>query len=179
MTALIDITGQRFGRLLALTIGERRRDATGRSRIYWNFRCDCGVEKEILAEAVRRGLVKSCGCMKPEWCGNAVRTHGHREGSTKTSEMTTYGSMRQRCYDQNHEAYPYYGGRGIKVCDRWLNGENGKTGFHCFLSDMGRKPDRRLTLERNNNDGNYEPSNCRWATMKEQALNRRLRKKAA
>lgn len=82
-------------------------------------------------------------------------------------------NMKRRCLDKTSKHYKNYGGRGISVCDRWLNGSDGLHGFECFLLDVGKKPDSKLTLERVNNDGNYDPGNCKWATRREQRLNTR------
>lgn len=90
-------------------------------------------------------------------------------------EYGIWEQMKNRCYRPATASFKYYGARGVKVCDRWLTGEGGKTGFECFVEDMGWRPAPHLTLDRKNNAGDYEPGNCRWATPKEQAANRRPR----
>jgi hypothetical protein len=159
--------GERYGRLEVLA---RARDATGHRRYY--CRCDCGRWKIVHGKALRSGATVSCGCFQREY---AIR-HG-------TEMLTTHGlsshplykawcSMGERCSNPNHQAWEHYGGRGISVCERWL----GPWGFPNFLADMGERPDG-MSLDRINNDGDYEPGNCRWATAKVQARNRRPRRK--
>lgn len=143
--------GERFGRLVAV------RDESVVGRHLWRFRCDCGSEIVRLAALVRsptRGL-RSCGCAK--------RT---RDGATRVPEFRIWTGMLRRCTHPHESGYKNYGGRGISVCERWLSFEN-------FLADMGRRPSRKHSIDRINNDGHYEPGNCRWATQKVQANNQR------
>jgi len=157
----IDLTGRRFGRWTVLAIHpERYRHCRG-TFTRWICRCDCGIERVVLGGSLRSGRSKSCGR-----CIHHHRiTHGHCRFGRATRIYEVWHSMMQRCCNPNHRAYASYGGRGIRVCERWHS-------FVSFLVDMGEPPPG-LSLDRRNNDGNYEPGNCRWATHSEQMRNRR------
>lgn len=166
----LDITGERFGRLVAIRRAESPTKATK-----WLFKCDCGKEKEIyLTQVMYPHLPKrtlSCGCLNDE-LRRAKATHGAARNNHNTElkgEYKSWREMKSRCYNPNNNAYSGYGGRGITVCDRWLNS------FENFLLDMGRRPSKDHSLDRypNNATGNYEPTNCRWATWEQQNGNRR------
>lgn len=170
-----DVTGRKFGRLTAVQLSSmERRDA------YWMCRCDCGSETVVALGKLRLGKTVSCGCAKADANRTRNLQHGGFSGEKATPEYSSWQAMKARCLRESHEARDRYAGRGIVVCDRWLHGEDGKHPFQCFLEDMGPRP-AGTTLDRVNNDGGYEPSNCRWATPKEQAQNRRppRRRKAA
>lgn len=149
-----------FGRLTVVEFDHRERCPSG-TRIYWRCRCSCGVEKVINANRLFMGRNVSCGtCPKP--------------GGSR-SEWPGYSSLKGaigRCYNPHNASYHDYGMRGIEVCDRWRFGTDGKTGFECFFEDMGPRPSGK-TLDRIRVEGNYEPSNCRWATKKQQQQNQR------
>ncbi len=150
-----DLTSKRFGRLIVKSFSKRIN-----GKLYWNCLCDCGNEKVVFQSCLLTGGTSSCGCLK----GRRGTTHGGSYSYT----YKAWRNMRKRCLQPNFKYYYNYGGRGITITEKWL----GKDGYTTFLSDMGERPDG-LTLERMNNDGNYEPSNCKWATMKEQQNNRR------
>lgn len=168
------MVGQRIGRLVVVGEVARRRSANGRPRRVFLCRCDCGTEKELVGEHIRSGHVQSCGCFRREELARIRTTHGQGgrrvDGARvgRTSEFNSWCSMRRRCEDERSRDFKYYGGRGIKVCDRW------RESFENFLADMGPKPDAKYSIDRINNDGNYEPENCRWTTQSEQVRNRRF-----
>lgn len=151
-----DLTGKRFGRLIVVSRSENiNRHKT------WLCRCDCGVEK-IIGSSNLIGGTKSCGCLKRETIINIFTTHG----MTKSPERMSWKAAKARCFNKNSDKYRDYGGRGITMCSRWVNS------FQNFYDDMGVRPPG-TSLDRIDNDGNYEPGNCKWSTPKEQQRNRR------
>lgn len=152
----LNISGQRFGRLRAVSLA--RKNPT-----VWLCVCDCGNECKPHLSGLRSGRTQSCGCLQRERTGNAARTHGK---SWKIPEYNIWVCIRTRCNNPRVAAYERYGGRGIKVCERWNRFEN-------FLADMGSRPSPAHSIERKDNDGDYTPDNCVWATDMVQASNKR------
>lgn len=164
----------RFGRLTV--IGEARsRFRSGRNRRFVSCQCSCGSEVEVWYKSLISGQTNSCGCLSSEVHREAVSAaheastkHGHAVDGKQTPEFKAWVNMKYRCDNPSAQNYEYYGARGITVCDRW------RDSFEVFLADMGPRPGAGYSLDRYpNNDGNYEPGNCRWATADEQAKNRR------
>lgn len=152
MGALIDMIGMRFGYLTVAGLGPTVHSPNGNARRMWGCFCDCGRVTFADRESLRRGNTKSCGCKKNEMIAAAKNSHR----LSKSSTFNIWAGMIARC---KPDAHPRYGSRGIKVCKRWQTFEN-------FLSDMGERPSNKHTIDRIDNDGNYEPGNCRWIEHK-------------
>lgn len=162
-----DVTGRTFGKLTALSPAPTRN-----KRTFWLWRCECGAEKEINLPHVKAGKIVSCGC----YLSSVLRSEEHRQhcvsaakmprshGLSRIPEYYVWKTMRQRCKNPNQHDYRWYGALGVSVCERWNS-------FESFYSDMG--PSYGLTLDRINPFGDYEPSNCRWATWETQRKNKR------
>lgn len=173
---IIDLTNMKFGRLTPIRFVGRKNDRT-----LWECVCDCGNHTIVGYSNLVSGITKSCGCYDVE-C-KLQRNKDRRKSATSEefrcfqsiSDHPLYGiwsSMVTRCSNPNRKHYDSYGGRGIKVCDRWL----GENGFENFVHDMGERPSLKHSIDRIDVNGNYEPSNCRWATTKEQCRNKRTTK---
>ena len=148
----VDITGKRFNSLVAIKLLGKRRNP---GKVYWLCRCDCGGMSEVRAESLKKGQIKTCGCSQAS----------HGRSATLLHKIWT--TMKQRCFNSNDRKYPSYGGRGITVCPEWAND------FTAFAEYMGPRPSKEHSIDRIDNDGNYEPGNVRWATRRQQQSNTR------
>lgn len=161
----IDLTNKKFGRLLAIELAEPAFNTYGKTVRRWLCHCDCGNTTIVRVSKLTSGKTISCGCFHKEICSAMFKTHGMRH----TREYESWASMKDRCLNKKSSKFYLYGGRGISICERW------KTSFKDFYADMGDRP-IGTTIDRINTNGNYEPSNCRWATPKQQANNLRTTK---
>ncbi len=164
-----DLSGRRFGKLVV----ERMADKKLNGRIAWVCKCDCGNETVVTATNLVSGATKSCGCIRKENTAALRKAHGN----SKTRLYHVWLGMRDRCTNPQHISYPFYGGRGIKICSEWDSFSCFKewamaNGYDCYAKRG------KCTIDRINVDGNYEPSNCRWVSMAEQNQNRRTNVKS-
>jgi len=156
MKGMEDLVGRRFGRLTPIACEKIN------GFVYWLCACDCGAKARVCGYKLRHGHTRSCGCLKKD----ILLERNHVHGLTGTAEYHAWAAMHGRCYNRNNEAYKDYGGRGIKVAPEWST-------FTAFLKDMGKRPSPKHSLDRVDNDGDYGPRNCRWATKQKQNNNRR------
>ena len=177
MPKLVDMRGKKFSRLLVIKRVDRPRHNKS-NQAFWLCSCECGSEIIATGYDLRSANTKSCGCLKAELTRGRRKTHGHTRSRNLKPSRTyiTWMRMRDRCGNTKNIGYRLYGGRGIEVCPRWIQS------FENFLSDMGPTPEemapsgkRRLySIDRIDNNGNYEPGNCRWATTAQQNKNKRV-----
>ncbi len=156
----IDLTGQRFGKLLVLGFAEEQRGYASRFLCL----CDCGNKKVVMGQNIKSGSTASCGCRQIER-GRELGRGQRKYSESQKSCLRSWKAMNSRCRNEKNVEYRNYGGRGIKICKRWNS-------FWKFYEDMGDRP-KGTSLDRINNNGNYEPNNCRWATPLEQSRNTR------
>lgn len=155
-----DLTGQKFGRLSVITVGGA---ADGGRNRCWKCRCDCGAELEVRGSCLTTGHTQSCGCI---WRERLIERNT-KHGKAYTPEFAIWQGMITRCTNANRRSWKDYGGRGIRVCERWIES------FENFLADVGPRPSKDHSLDRYpNTNGNYEPGNVRWATIEQQSRNR-------
>lgn len=167
-----DLSGIKFGRLTVLSRTADYIEPSGRKRVIWLCKCDCGNYISTQGNSLKSGSTKSCGCLKAERNKRVFTTHGY----SKERLYRVWNDIKKRCYNENYKQFKDYGGRGIIICDNWLNDY---MNFRIWALTNGYNPNAKFgecTIDRIDVNGNYEPSNCRWITIQEQAKNKRKRK---
>ena len=160
----LELTGKVFGNLIVLRKDINR---TKFGNVQWVCECICGSRRLYLAQNLLSGQSKSCGCTRSYLAKERFTKHD----MSGSSEYKIWAGMKARCYNKSNASFQHYGGRGITVCDSWLNS------FEAFFDDMGNRPTSNHSIDRINNNGNYEPGNCRWTTQFIQCINTRRRRK--
>lgn len=168
MPAKADVSGIRFGRLVATSNDKTVRENTGRSLRLIECLCDCGNTHFAQVKHLRSGESKSCGCLYQEKLALGNVKHGHCPANSTTKEYRAWLNIKQRCTNPNSSHFDLYGGRGISMCQQWADS------FECFLSHVGLSPSPKHSIDRIESNGNYEPGNVKWSTDKEQAMNRSI-----
>lgn len=177
MKHIINLIDKKFGKLKVIKYAGRKQSGT-QFKTYWLCECDCGNKKDVCASELKNGHTISCGCFHKEMVGNLNRKHGLANKCGRIYDV--WKSIKYRCNNPNNKSYKNYGGRGIRVCDEW---QNDFMSFYNWAISSGYKEEKLpnglnlLTIDRINNDGNYEPSNCRWVTNAENAKNKKRKQK--
>lgn len=162
-----NIIGQKYGKLIVLEYSRTHIQPSGQKKAVWLCECECGNKIEVQTSNLNKksGTI-SCGCEKNKRV-KEMGSKNKKHGLVDSLEYNSWTAMKVRCLNPNTKYYKHYGGRGIKICDSWINS------FDTFLKDMGPRPEANYSIDRIDVDGNYEANNCRWATKKEQVDNRR------
>lgn len=166
-----DLTGKRYGILSVVGLAQPRRIPSGKKVYFWRCVCDCGNETEVSSAHLTSGHTQSCGCLHQKIMdniGERASTHGRTKGVQKTKSYKTWGYIKRRCYYEKDIDYKYYGARGIKIADCWVNNAEA---FCEYVESLPRYNEQGTTLDRIDSNGNYEPGNIRWVTMAEQRRN--------